>query len=147
MSVDLDAELAALHKQKADLADRKLRLIGVMEELNAEVRGRRLSNARYTALCREQSETRQAITSIERDIVRIKGQIHELSVVRSGAEQRAKVGALESRGDVAQLVTLLVELARKYQAHAEDSTRVASTRIMAARFSDEIRAIIQKGAA
>lgn len=137
-----DYEVELLTKRTA-LSIEKMGLQQRMEELNGQVRGKRLSRQHYMELLAEQNDLRVKLLQGDQKLLAMKAELHEINIRKDEAKRKLPAPA---GPDVAALVTLLDSLARKYQQHAQDATRVSSTRIMASKFAEEIREIIRSGA-
>ena len=126
----------ALHRQKSALCQRKAEIQTELSALTAEVRGKRVAQRRYDAVCREQEWLKTELAGIERQVIALASEIRELSVEANAPAEDADA----KRG----VIPVLVALRDEYEAFAADATRVSSMRRMAAEFSMKLTRIIRE---
>lgn len=144
--IKAEADLLKMRKSRAVLASRKMELQGELSNLNREVRGKRIESWRYAQVCARQTQISDEMHGLDRELISLRSQIDELSTRKELVKAEAKTIAVEQKSDTVLMVDLLAALAKKYQDHASDSTRVSSTRVMASQFAEEIRDVIRAGA-
>jgi hypothetical protein len=141
---DAQKQLDACRAERAALTAQKIKAGERMNQLNAQVRGRRVPTWQYDEVVRSQAALRTELAAIECKIVANKARLQTLSD-EVGAVQRAAKAECGTEDPTVSIVLSLNLLAKKYQDFAGDTSRIASMRSMAARFAEEIRTLIRSG--
>lgn len=144
---DLKMELDRYVAEKEGVTQRMLKLQAEIAEINAAIRGRRLSPPDYKRKCDRQVVIKQSLVrecahvkSINGHMRKLNARISELHVAKV---ETAPV-ADQSASKLEAVAAKLVELRRYYLEFARDDTRVNSMRKLAAEFSSKLTEILKE---
>lgn len=141
--LDIERSLARLADQKEDLVQRMNEINARLSQLNVRVRGNILPKHQYQAICDEQNKLKQEKLLVDASMSEIKKQIRSRSILKEEARLSSTREADKSRPRL-DIRSRLVELRDKYMEFSSDTTRVASTRAMASRFSEELELLLKQ---
>jgi len=137
--IDIDRSIAGLDEVRNQHVQSQNEINLKLSKLNASVNGTILPRHRYEAICVEQNKLKSKKILVESAIAEIKRQIKNKQLLRQQVQLDLESNAPKPIG----VKLKLVELRDKYMAFSSDNTRIASTRAMASRFSEELESLLK----
>ena len=148
-----NSELALneLLKKRTDLTllkrDYEIELMALNRRVISSIQ--RLPPMEYKAICGKQITIKKKIHEIEKETVGLRTEIRDRNIYIDKLKKSLEVGFWDKKqqsrdSDTSDtVITRITNLRNTYMEFASDPTRVSSLRTMAARFAEELEALIQ----
>ena len=135
--LNLDQKIIELKGKKKKTVERKRSIESSLTRLQDQYKDVEYRGERFYEIKSKRSVLKEQASKVELEIININEEIKYKRSLRNEVEFHIK-----TKGQESKMMLELDKLKRKYSDFAKDKTRVASMRLMASEFRDEIEKLI-----
>ena len=137
-------EIFELREAKRRLGETRLALQGELSKITDQVRaGGWMNDSRYRSIVNQQRLLKGKIAEVDPQIAELKRKIHLLANEETEIRVALFGGGNSGKQEAdTEIVSKLKTLRQKYVDFSSDSTRVASMRLMASKFAEELARVL-----